>query len=116
MKFAVSPRREGASIAVRAGATNGRLRLEVEDDGPGFEATRVREGHGIALLKARLAMAFGERATLHLDSRPGRTCIAIDMPASGPPLLEAGRDGPPRDRSRCCARTWWTMNGWRCSG
>ena len=64
VKFAVSPRREGASIAVRAGATNGRLRLEVEDDGPGFEATRVPEGHGIALLKARLAMAFGGRATL----------------------------------------------------
>ncbi len=35
VKFAVSPRREGAAIAIRAAATDTGLRLEVEGDGPG---------------------------------------------------------------------------------
>ena len=80
VKFAVAPRREGASIVLRAAASNGRLRLEVEDDGPGFDANTVAEGHGLALLKSRLAMTFGDRATLRIDSRPGCTRVAIDVP------------------------------------
>src|SRR5262249_35262218 len=39
VKYAVSPRREGASITVRAAASNGRARITVEDDGPGFESS-----------------------------------------------------------------------------
>jgi two-component system sensor histidine kinase AlgZ len=81
VKFAVSPRREGASIAIRAAATDTGLRLEVEDDGPGFDAARPVNGHGLALLKARLAISFNGRGTLHVDSRPGRTCVALDLPA-----------------------------------
>jgi sensor histidine kinase YesM len=80
VKFAVSPRRDGASVAVRAIESNGHLRLEVEDDGPGFDTSLLREGHGLELLRSRLAMTFGNRAALHIDSRPGRTCIAMDVP------------------------------------
>src|SRR3954466_12564768 len=35
VKYAVSPRREGASIHVTASGSGGRLRVSVEDDGPG---------------------------------------------------------------------------------
>ena len=80
VKSAVAPRREGASIVVRAAASDGRLRLEVEDDGPGFDPHTVVEGHGLAVLRSRLAMTFGDRATLRIDSRPGRTCVTIDLP------------------------------------
>src|SRR5262249_39096334 len=80
VKYAVSPRRDGASIAVRATMSNGRVRLEVEDDGPGFDRAQAVDGHGLALLKARLAMTFGDRATLAIDSRPGRTDVMIDVP------------------------------------
>src|SRR5256885_7904553 len=38
VKYAVSPRRDGASIHVHAAANGERLRVTVEDDGPGFEA------------------------------------------------------------------------------
>jgi two-component system, LytTR family, sensor histidine kinase AlgZ len=80
VKFAVSPRREGGAIAVRAAATAAGLRLEVEDDGPGFDPASLPDGHGLALLKGRLAMTFGERGRLDVDSRPGRTLVVITLP------------------------------------
>jgi len=82
VKYAVSPRREGASIAVRAAASNGHVRIEVEDDGPGFESTTMPEGHGLALVRERLAMALGDAASLSVDSRLGRTLVVIDAPSS----------------------------------
>jgi sensor histidine kinase YesM len=82
VKFAVSPRREGGSIAVRAVATDTGLRLEVEDDGPGFDPALVPDSHGLALLEARLAMTFGGRGRLNVQSRPGRTLLAIEIPSS----------------------------------
>src|SRR5262249_42993162 len=33
VKYAVSPRRDGATVAVRASAANGQLRIDVSDDG-----------------------------------------------------------------------------------
>lgn len=83
VKYAVSPRREGASVSVRAAAANGHLRVEVVDDGPGFEASELPDGHGLALVRERLAMTFGDRATLDIESKPGRTVVAIEAPAEG---------------------------------
>ena len=80
VKYAVSPRREGASISVRAITAQGHTRIEVEDDGPGFDGGRLPEGHGLALLDARLKMQFGTRAAMGIDSEPGRTCIRLDLP------------------------------------
>jgi signal transduction histidine kinase len=80
VKYAVSTSREGASIAVRATAQDGRLHVAVEDDGPGFDVSQLPEGHGLRLLQARLAMMFGTRARLDLRSRPGRTTVALDLP------------------------------------
>jgi sensor histidine kinase YesM len=80
VKYAVSPRREGAAIAVRASATNGHVRVEVEDDGPGFDAAAAPNGHGLALVRERLARMLGEDASLIIDAQPGRTRVAIDVP------------------------------------
>jgi hypothetical protein len=84
VKYAVSTRQKGASIVVRAAVSNGRTRIEVEDDGPGFDRVNLPEGHGLALLKARLKMQFGSNAAMGIDSRPGRTCIWLDVPVDGP--------------------------------
>jgi signal transduction histidine kinase len=84
VKYAVTPQRAGGSIAVRAAAANGHLRIEVADDGPGFDAAALPEGHGLALVTARLAMAYGDRASLKISSRPGRTTVDIDVPMSSP--------------------------------
>jgi sensor histidine kinase YesM len=84
VKYAVSPRREGASIHVRAIAVDGRVRVNVDDDGPGFDAMVRPDGHGLDLLAGRLKMLFGERASLGVNSRPGATSVTIDIPADGP--------------------------------
>jgi LytS/YehU family sensor histidine kinase len=81
VKYAVSPRREGASITVHAAAANGRLRIDVVDDGPGFDASALPAGHGLALVRERLAMIFGDRASFAVDSTSGRTLVTIDLPS-----------------------------------
>ena len=59
----------------------GRVRVTVEDDGPGFDASQRPEGHGLALLDARLAMLYGADAAMRVDSRPGQTRVTLDVPA-----------------------------------
>jgi len=81
VKYAVSPRREGGSICVTATAADGRVRVTVEDDGPGFNGAHRPEGHGLALLDARLALLFGTRASMRVDSRAGHTGVIIEVPA-----------------------------------
>jgi sensor histidine kinase YesM len=84
VKYAVSSRSRGASIVVRAHRVEGRVRVSVEDDGPGFDATIRPAGHGLDLLAGRLAMLFGNRASLDVASRQGSTCVTIDVPYDGP--------------------------------
>jgi LytS/YehU family sensor histidine kinase len=81
VKYAVSPRREGGSISVTATASNGRVSMTVEDDGPGFDPAHRPEGHGLALLDARLAMLFGDRASMRVDSRAGHTDVTLEVPS-----------------------------------
>jgi two-component sensor histidine kinase len=84
VKFAVSTVRDGAAIAVTAARHGERLHVTVEDDGPGFDASSLPEGHGLHLLKSRLAMTFGDRATFGVASRPGRTVVTLDLPFETP--------------------------------
>ena len=100
VKYAVSPSREGAAVAVRAAADGGRLRVSVEDDGPGFDAAHLPEAHGLQLLKSRLAMTFGDRAACRIESRPGRTKVVLDLPLTTvPPALQVENrvDVTPKD-------------------
>ena len=81
VKYAVSTRREGATIEVSAQECNGRVRISVQDDGPGFDATAsVPDGHGLSMLRSRLDMLFRKRATMTIDSRPGETRVTLEVP------------------------------------
>jgi two-component system, LytTR family, sensor histidine kinase AlgZ len=90
VKYAIVPRREGGTIAVRARMTGDILRLEVWDDGPGFEPDAAPDGHGLDNLRARLAALFGGRAALTVERREGGTAVAISWPVppagTGDPL------------------------------
>ena len=79
VKYAVSARREGASVSIAGQRTDGRLHVEVTDDGPGFNAS-IPDGHGLALIRARLSMLYGDQASLTVSSQPGRTTVAMDIP------------------------------------
>ena len=100
VKYAVSASREGAAVAVRATSHDGRLRISIEDDGPGFDASSLPEGHGLQLLRSRLTMIFGDRAQLSVESRRGRTVVALDLPVETTPptaTIETPKTGPEKD-------------------
>jgi LytS/YehU family sensor histidine kinase len=80
VKYAVSPRRSGATIWVRANREPSGLRLEVEDDGPGFEVDAELPGHGLALLRERLQMTWGPSATLTVSSQNRHTVVTVCIP------------------------------------
>jgi sensor histidine kinase YesM len=80
VKYAVAPRRDGGTLGVRAGLRDSRLQVEVEDDGPGFNPSTAPADHGLALLRSRLAMLFGDEASLTIDSKPGRTVVGFEVP------------------------------------
>jgi len=80
VKFAVSPRREGATIVVRAQKADGRLAISVDDDGPGFDPQLRPAGHGLDLLAGRLAMLFSDRASMRVEIRPGYSGVTIELP------------------------------------
>jgi signal transduction histidine kinase len=54
--------------------------VSVEDDGPGFDPNSRPTGHGLDLLGGRLAMLFGDRAAMRVESRPGRSLVTIEVP------------------------------------
>jgi sensor histidine kinase YesM len=80
VKYAVGALQEGAEITISGRLTNGRLRVEVSDDGPGFEpASSMKPGHGLDLLERRLASLFGSSASLEMTARDGHTLIAMSL-------------------------------------
>jgi sensor histidine kinase YesM len=81
VKYAVAPRREGGSIVVSAVRSNGCIRLSVSDDGPGFDGAELPAGHGLELIRSRLAALFGDRARLSIAGHPGDTTVTIELPS-----------------------------------
>jgi LytS/YehU family sensor histidine kinase len=76
IKHVISQRREGGEIRVKAAAEGDQVKLEVWDDGDGFDLAHVPNGHGIDNLQARLYALFGDQATLEFQ-RQGNYSIAI---------------------------------------
>jgi LytS/YehU family sensor histidine kinase len=80
VKYAVSAQLAGASITISGCRENGRLHLIVADDGPGFDVTTIPDGHGLALIRARLALLYEDDATLTIRSQEGRTAVEMNLP------------------------------------
>jgi len=81
VKYAVAPRREGALIQVAARQNDGRLWVEVTDDGPGFDGASLKPGHGLDSLNARLAAMFGDQAALDITPLHPGSSVTLSIPA-----------------------------------
>lgn len=84
---AIAPRRTGGRLGVRARRLDGRLRLEVEDDGPGSSEAAVLESPrlGLRLLRERLqALYAGEARLVFEPAAQGGLRVVLELPDNGP--------------------------------
>jgi len=101
VRHGIEPLERGGSVRVRAAARAGRARILVADNGKGMDRgllERLREageragsetapwtegsGLGVASIRLRLALRYGEEARLAIASSRGRgTVVRISMPA-----------------------------------
>ena len=81
-----------AAVRIRLGESDGTVAFRIEDDGPGFDSSRVRSGLGLQHMSDRLAALGG---SLQVDARPGAgTAIAGRVPVTAPPAAAPGPAGP----------------------
>jgi len=85
LRHGIAPKIEGGAITLRAKRGNGRLIVEVIDDGVGISEQRQTEvygsGIGISNVRERLKVVYGQDFSLKIDSRPGQgTAIRFEIP------------------------------------
>lgn len=86
---------EARCVAVNVGCHNRGLRLQVTDDGRGFQPEDVRHGFGLKSMRERVEALGGQ---LHVRSQPGKgTTIEAVVPTS--PFSRAPQRRPSKSRS-----------------
>ena len=87
IKHGISGKIDGGTVAIRAALVNGRLSIEVEDDGVGIPeadlAGILNKGIGVSNVKERLKVLYNQDYRMLIDSQPGRgTRIEIELPGT----------------------------------
>jgi two-component system, LytTR family, sensor kinase len=85
IKHGLSPRLEGGQIHIRTRRRDGRLLIEIEDNGMGMPAERLTEvyggGIGISNVHERLRLLYGDQFKMDIHSQEGQgTQIHIEIP------------------------------------
>jgi two-component system, LytTR family, sensor histidine kinase AlgZ len=80
VKHAISQERLGGELRVTGARDNGLLRLDVLDQGPEFSLEAAPAGHGLDILRGRLATLFGDRAALMLERRDQWNRVTLSVP------------------------------------
>lgn len=85
IRHGLGPKVEGGTITLRASRREGRLLIEVSDNGVGISPERQREvfesGIGIRNVRDRLKVLYGDDFSLRVESHPGRgTAIRFEIP------------------------------------
>lgn len=80
VKYAISTRRQGGEVHIRAQATADGAVVEVRDSGDGFDAASLPAGHGLDLLTSRIAAHFGQNGGLEFTRGEGVMTIRLRLP------------------------------------
>ena len=82
IKHGLEPKPEGGSLAVRAEIVHGKLSVSVADTGLGFgKAPTAGTGVGLANIRERLQLRYGDRARLVVAENPGGgTVVTVTVP------------------------------------
>jgi len=96
LKHGLAPKIEGGRIRLHADQRDGRLHVEIEDNGVGIPEERMPhvyvEGIGLSNVRERLRVLYGTDFRLEIESRPGQgTLIRIEVPELVPAMAETAR-------------------------
>jgi two-component system, LytTR family, sensor kinase len=85
LKHGLAPKLEGGKIQLRTTNLDGRLHIEIEDNGVGISEEKMPhvyvEGIGLSNVRERLRVLYGTDFLLDIQSKPGEgTVIRIDIP------------------------------------
>jgi two-component system LytT family sensor kinase len=85
IKHGLAPRLDGGQIHLRTQLVNGRLSIEIKDNGIGISPERLREvyagGIGISNVNERLRLLYGDQFKMDIRSEEGQgTLIHIEIP------------------------------------
>ena len=85
IKHGISGKIDGGTVTLRTSLANGRLSIEVEDDGVGIPESELAgvfsKGIGVSNVKERLKVLYSQDYRMMIDSQPGRgTRIEIQVP------------------------------------
>ena len=93
LKHGLAPKLDGGKIQLRTTQRNGRLKIEIEDNGVGISEEKMPhvyvEGIGLSNVRERLRVLYGADFHLEIESRPGQgTLIRIEVPELVPAALQ----------------------------
>jgi two-component system LytT family sensor kinase len=95
LKHGLAPKLGGGKIQLRTTTRDGRLHIEIEDNGVGISEEKMPhvyvEGIGLSNVRERLHVLYGTDFNLDIQSRSGEgTVIRIDVPALVPAMQAVG--------------------------
>jgi len=86
VRHGIDPSEEGGRIDIEVRRAGDRCRVRVGDTGAGLRMNHSGLGTGLAALRERLALIFGDDARLRVSAREPRGVVAeLDLPALGTP-------------------------------
>lgn len=84
IKHGIANRSDPGSIEILAHRQNGRLLMQVKDDGPGLPVDSLKEGLGLANTRARLDQIYGPAHELKMTNSPGGgVLVTLEIPFAG---------------------------------